>query len=51
MVGTVGDIRRFRRFGFAADAYLRAASQGERDVLAALRSPVAQVKRKMTYRP
>ena len=43
MVGTVGDIRRFRRFGFVAHAYL-APPLKESDVLAALESPVAQVK-------
>jgi DNA-binding response OmpR family regulator/TolB-like protein len=43
MVGTVGDIRRFRRFGFVADAYLVPPLK-ESDVLAALESPVAQVK-------
>jgi DNA-binding response OmpR family regulator len=43
LVGTVGDIRRFRRFGFVADAYLVPPLK-ESDVLAALESPVAQVK-------
>jgi two-component system, OmpR family, response regulator len=43
IVGKVGDIRRFRRLGFVADAYL-APPLKEGDVLAALGSPVGPPK-------